>query len=188
MKRMLVTLMLYAIAHSAGALEIKGIKLPDRASVGGHALVLNGAGVRTKLVFKVYVGSLYLPHAAKDIDAVLAQAPRRIRMDLLRNLSADQLSDALLDGLRDNNSEAQLAEIKGETAQMVSAMKGFGDVNEGSVVTLDYIDGATRILLDDKLRATITGDAFNRALTRIWLGDHPVQADLKQAMLGDAGS
>ena len=28
------------------------------------------------------------------------------------------------------------------------------------------------------------GEPFNRALTKIWLGDHPIQADLKKAMLG----
>ena len=30
----------------------------------------------------------------------------------------------------------------------------------------------------------IAGEAFNRALTRIWLGDKPVQADLKPKLLG----
>jgi long-chain acyl-CoA synthetase len=33
-------------------------------------------------------------------------------------------------------------------------------------------------------KGTIPGDAFNVALTRIWLGDKPVQADLKKALLG----
>jgi hypothetical protein len=109
-------------------------------------------------------------------------------MDLLRNLSADQLSDALLEGLKDNNSDAELAAIKGGTGEMVMAMKGFGDVKEGSVVMLDYVEGATRITLDGKLRATIAGEAFNKALTRVWLGSKPVQQDLKKAMLGGADS
>ena len=30
----------------------------------------------------------------------------------------------------------------------------------------------------------LEGEAFNQALLRIWLGDAPVQADLKKAMLG----
>ena len=33
-------------------------------------------------------------------------------------------------------------------------------------------------------KATIPGEAFNAALTKVWLGDKPVQADLKKAMLG----
>ena len=188
MIRALMIVVWMAFALPAGALEIQGVNLADKARVGGRDLVLNGAGTRTKVVFKVYVGSLYVPQAARDTAGVLSQAPRRIRMDLLRNLSADQLSDALLDGLRDNNSEAELAAVSGETAQMVAAMKGFGDVRKGSVVTLDFVDGATRIMLDDKLESTIPGEAFNRALTRVWLGDKPVQADLKRAMLGGTAS
>ena len=184
MKRLLTMLVALAFALPASALDIHGVKLADKADVGGHALVLNGAGTRTKVVFKIYVGSLYLPQPAKDLAQVLAQPARRVRMDLLRNLSADQLSDALLEGLKENNSDAQLAAVKGETAEMVAAMKGFGDVKQGSVVTLDFVDGTTRIVLDDKLHASIAGTAFNDALMRMWLGEHPVQADLKAAMLG----
>lgn len=184
MIRSLITLLALLLSLPAAALDIHGVKLADKTEVAGHELVLNGAGTRMKLVFKVYIGSLFLPQRAKDIDAVLAQSPRRIRMDLLRNLSADQLSDALLDGLKDNNSAAELVAVRGETDQMVKAMKGFGDIKEGSVVTLDFVDSATRIALDGTLKATIPGEAFNRALTRVWLGDHPVQGDLKKAMLG----
>ena len=36
---------------SALALEVKGVKVDETAQVGGSALVLNGAGVRTKLMF-----------------------------------------------------------------------------------------------------------------------------------------
>ncbi len=184
MKRLLTMLVALAVWLPASAMDIHGVKLADKADVGGHALVLNGAGTRTKVVFKIYVGSLYLPQPAKDLAQVLAQPVRRVRMDLLRNLSADQLSDALLEGLKENNSDAQLAAVKGETAEMVAAMKGFGDVKQGSVVTLDFVDGTTRIVLDDKLHASIAGAAFNDALMRIWLGEHPVEADLKAAMLG----
>ncbi len=175
---------LLCAALPVAALEVQGVKLPDKASVGGGELVLNGGGLRTKVVFKVYVASLYLPQAAKDTPAVLAQAPRRIRLDLVRTLSGDQFVDALQDGLRDNNSEAELAAIKAGVDQMTSVMKGFGEVKEGSVVTLDFFDGATHIVLDGKERAAIAGEPFAKALARIWLGDKPVQADLKRALLG----
>ena len=80
----------------AAALEVGGVKLDDKASVGGQELVLNGAGVRKRAIFKVYVGE---PVRARErrprLRAVLAKGPRRIQMNLLRNLSADQLVDAL---------------------------------------------------------------------------------------------
>jgi len=175
-----------ALAWSAAghAVEVGGVGIADQASVGGQELVLNGAGVRTRAIFKVYVASLYVPAKATTPAGVLAKGPRRIQMTLLRNLSADQLVDALVDGLKDNNGEAELAAVKAQQEQMVTVMKGFGDVKEKDVVALDYVDGATRILLNGQVKATIPGDAFNAALTRIWLGDKPVQADLKKALLG----
>jgi hypothetical protein len=140
--------------------------------------------VRTKVIFKVYVASLYVPQKAASAEAVLASAPRRVRLDLLRNLSAGQLVDALKEGLVDNNSAPALAGVQHEVDELVRIMQGMGDVREGSVITLDYADGATVIAQDGVPRGTIPGDAFNQALLRIWLGDHPVQSDLRRAMLG----
>lgn len=182
--RRLLGIVLVACALPAWGADVGGVKLDDRQEVGGQTLMLNGAGVRTKVIFKVYVGSLYVPARTTDAVAVLAKGPRRIQLNLLRNLSADQLVDALVDGLKDNTGADEFNALKGETDQMVSVMKAFGEVKEGSVVTLDYVDGGTRISLNGQPRATITGEGFNAALTRIWIGEHPVQADLKRAMLG----
>jgi len=69
-------------------------------------------------------------------------------MNLLRTLSADQLVDALVDGLKDNNTEAEIAAVKAQQDQMVATMKGFGEVKEKDVVSLDYANGSTTILLN----------------------------------------
>ena len=174
-----------AFAGAALAAEVAGVKLDDKASVGGKELMLNGAGVRTRAVFKVYVGSLYLPAKTNTAAGALASGPRRVQLNLLRNLSADQLSDALVEGLKENTSDAEFTAIKPQTEQMVAIMKSFGEVKEGNVVTLDYIEGSTRIALNGQAKGQVAGDPFNQALTRIWIGDKPVQADLKKAMLGE---
>lgn len=160
------------------------MKLDDRATVGGQPLVLNGAGVRSRAIFKVYVGSLYVPEKASTLDAVVAKAPRRVQLNLLRTLSADQLVDAFLDGLKENNSAAELDPLKAHIDALVKIMRSFGEAKEGDVVTMDYDGKETRIEQGGVFRGSIGGEAFNRALLRIWLGDHPVQADLKKAMLG----
>jgi long-chain acyl-CoA synthetase len=183
-RKLLIAGVAALFAATALAAEIGGLKLPDKASVGGQELVLNGGAVRTKAIFKVYVGSLYVPAKASDLTSVLAKAPRRIQMNLLRDLSADQLLDALNDGLKDNSSAAELAAVKAQSDQLASIMKSFGEVKEGNVVTLDYVDGGTVVTLNGAPKGTIPGEPFNRALTKIWLGDKPAQADLKKAMLG----
>jgi long-chain acyl-CoA synthetase len=174
----------FAWSAAAGAAEVGGLTIPDRTGVGGQELVLNGAGVRTRVVFKVYVGALYLPAKARTLVEVLAKGPRRIQLSVLRNLTPDQLIDALVDGLKANNGEAELAAIKSQQEQMVATMKSFGDVKEKDVVTLDFVDGGTQIGLNGQVKSTIPGEAFNAALTKVWLGDKPAQEDLRKAMLG----
>lgn len=173
-----------AFSTAVLAAEVGGVKLDDKMSVGGQELVLNGAGVRTKVVFKIYVGSLYLPQKATDLPGVLAMAPRRIQLNMLRSLSADQLVDALTDGLGETNTPEQMAAVKAQTEQLVSIMKAFKEIKEKDVVTLDFVDGATKIGWNGEAKGSIAGEAFNQALTRIWVGDKPVQADLRKAMLG----
>jgi Chalcone isomerase-like len=173
-----------AWSAAAGAMEVGGVTLADKTSVGGEELVLNGAGVRTRAFFKIYVGALYLPAKANSLAGVLAKGPRRVQLTLLRNLSADQLVDPLVDGLKNNNGEAELAAIKAQQDQLVATMKSLGDVKEKDVITLDFANGATHIGLNGQAKASIPGDAFNAALTRVWLGDKPAQDDLKKAMLG----
>ena len=166
--------------------EVAGVTLADKVSVGGQALVLNGAGVRTKVFFKIYVGSLYLPEKVGDLAGVLARSPRRIQMNLLRDLTADQLVGALVGGLNDNNSPAEMAAVKTSTDELVRIMMRFKDVDakKKDVLTLDFVDGGTKVALNGEARGVIPGEAFNMALTRIWLGDKPAQGDLKKAMLG----
>lgn len=184
--RGLIVLAALAASTAAPALQVEGVRIDDKASVAGQDLVLNGAGVRKRAIFKVYVGSLYLPAKARTIDDVLARSPRRIQLNLLRNLSADQLIDALVEGLKQNLSAAEMQAVAVQTGELAAIMKSFGAAKEGSVVTLDFVDGTTTVGLDGTVRGSISGAAFADALTRIWIGEHPAQDDLKKAMLGGA--
>jgi Chalcone isomerase-like len=168
------------------AAEVAGVTLADKVSVGGQALVLNGAGIRTMLFFKIYVGSLYLPQKAGDLAGVLARGPRRIQMNLLRDLTSDQLVGALVGGLAANNSPNELAAIKTGTDQLVRILTASKDVDVKAtdVLTMDFVDGATKVALNGEAKGVIPGAEFNSALTRIWLGDKPAGGNLKKAMLG----
>jgi len=185
MSRIMVAAVAFALsAGVALAAEVGGVKLGDKATVGGQELVLNGAGIRTKLMFKVYVGSLYVPAKASSAAAVYAKAPRRVQLDMLRDVSADQMLEALVDGIKDGNPPADVAAVKPQSDQLASILKGIGQLKEGNVLTFDFVDGATRVGLNGADKGSIAGEAFNKALLNAWLGDKPVQADLKKAMLG----
>lgn len=186
MKRKLLLAALFSmgLALPALAAEVGGVKLDDKLSVGGKELVLNGAGIRTKLVFKVYVASLYLPAKAGDLAAVLGSNPRRVQLNLLRELSADDLAGALIDGIKETSTAEQAAAVKPQTDQLLSIMKSIGQAKTGDVVTMDFVGGETLVAFNGQVKGTIAGEPLNAALMRIWLADKPVQPDLRKAMLG----
>ena len=65
-------------ARSSQAADIEGVKLADRVRLSetGPELVLNGAGVRTRLVFKVYVSALFLTQKRNTSAGVLSTLRR----------------------------------------------------------------------------------------------------------------
>ena len=182
-----VTVALAALGASAQALDVEGVKLEPTAQVGGAAQVLNGAGVRTRAIFKVYVAGLYVPQKASSAAALLAQkGPRRVAITMLRNVDADTFSGALSEGLQKNLSEAQFAGFKTQIDTLGANFKAAGEAKKGDVIHLEFApDAGTRVVVNGKAQGSaIAGEDFYGALLRIWLGDKPVDGDLKKGLVG----
>ena len=148
--------------------------------------MLNGAGVRTRAIFKVYVGSLYVPAKATTAAAVLAKGPRRIQLNMLRDVSSDQMVDALIDGLNQDNTRGRGRAPSRRRSDQLVAITEVDRRAEGRQrrSRFDFVDGATRVSLNGAAKGTIAGRRVQQALTNVWIGDKPVQDDLKKAMLG----
>jgi len=81
--------LLALLAAPALAAEVAGVKVEDRVKLGSGELVLNGAGLRTKAFFKVYVAGLYLAEKKTSASEVLAlPGAKRVSMRLMRELCA----------------------------------------------------------------------------------------------------
>jgi long-chain acyl-CoA synthetase len=182
----LFALSFFAASVTADAAEVAGVKIDDKATLGGRELVLNGAGMRTRLIIKVYVGALYLPQKAPTAAAALAKdEPRRMSMTLQRDVNYEQLLEAMRAGLAENNSQAELDAIKPQVNEFTKIFTSVGEAKSGQVIWIDYTpEEGTKISVDGKSKGTVAGQAFNRALLRVWLGDNPVQESLKKALLG----
>lgn len=177
-----------ASAAASATVTVAGLEIARTAQVGASTLVLNGAGKRTKYFFDVYVAGLYLSAHLGDAAAILGDpGPKRISMTLMRNLSAEQLSDALREGISLNSSPAELASLSSQVDALVGTMNLIGSASKGDLLTIDFpADGTTRVAINGQARGNpIPGADFQRALLKVWLGAKPVQADLKKSLLGD---
>jgi hypothetical protein len=181
--RMLAVLLALAPADLAAAASVAGVSVPESATVAGHTLVLNGAGLRKKAVFSVYVGALYLPTRTRSAEEALAHTgAAKVTLKMLRDLAADQLTGAWNEGFANNSSAGELEALRPRIDRFNAL---FSDVREGELIEVDLVPGTgTTVSIAGKACGTIEGDDFARAVLRIWLGPAPPSAQLKAGMLG----
>jgi hypothetical protein len=171
---------------NANAVEVAGVKLADSVNVGNQDLVLNGAGIRTKFFFKVYVAALYLEAKQTSVSAVITdENPQRIALHMLRDLGEKRFLNAFLEAIEANYTKAEMAMMNDQIKQMSDIFHLVEDLHSGDVITIDYLPSiGTEISVNGVTYGTIVGEMFHRALLNIWLGSHPVQSNLKAALLG----
>ncbi len=177
-------LLLLLISFPVFGAEVAGVTFGD----ADRQLVLNGAGLRKRAFFQVYAIGLYLPEKkTAALDAIGAAGSKRIVIQMLRDVSADQFSDALMEGMKDNHSEADMKALEARARQLAAIMVEMKEAKKGMRITLDWLSAAgTTVTVDGKSTGLpILGEDFYRALLRIWLGEKPVQPDLKNALLGE---
>lgn len=183
-----VTLAMLAAAPVAWAdLTVAGVKYEDATEVAGSKLALNGAGIRTKVIFKVYTAGLYLAKKAATPDEVLAQpGAKRISLTMLRDVDADEFGAAFAKGIEDNNDAAALARLGPSIQRMNRIFADHKKLATGDSIAIDWVPGAGTLI---RVKGAAQGEPirepeFYAALLRIWLGAAPADRSLKDALLG----
>jgi hypothetical protein len=170
MKRLAV-LVLALLAAPVLAATLGGVTMPDQTEVGGQQLTLNGMALRSKAIFKVYVGGLYLPTKQKDWKAVLAaDTPRHMAMHWLRSVDKDAICGAWQEGLAANTPDAP-AEVTKNFESLCGMMEA---ARTGDRFTFTYLPGAgTEVAINGKSKGTLGAKAFADALFASWIGPKP---------------
>jgi hypothetical protein len=185
MRSLAAALLLAALP--ASALEIEGVKVPETFVLDGKTLVLNGAGLRTKsfLAIRVYVGALYVTQRSTDAGAIVAaDAPKAIRLTLLRDVDKESMLKSLQEGI-ESNSPGQSAAL----APRMKLLEGSfpAEFKEKQVLAVAWVPGkGTTIGVEGGKTITIEGKDFADAIFRVWLGPKPTDGgveDLKAALL-----
>jgi hypothetical protein len=148
---------------------------------------LLGIGLRTKtmLKVKVYVIGLYVADSAISgplkgkagtpelyRELVNGDFKKTVVMKFLRDVSTDQIRDAFRDSLKSAGDKAE------------GWISYFSDIRSGQECVISWVPGVgleTKVAGVDK--PAINDKAFASAVFGIWLGDKPVQMDVKKDLV-----
>lgn len=170
---------------SAQAIEVNDVDVDEKMTVQGQELVLNGAGVRSKLFLDLYVAALYLKEQKADAEAIIAaDEPMAIRLHITSDIiTSKRMADATRDGFV-RSTGGNLAPIEKEVDALIVAFQE--EIEEGDVFDLVYEPGAgVTVYRDGEASSNVKGLEFKQALFGIWLSEDPIQSSLKKAMVSN---
>lgn len=149
------------------------------------SLLLNGAGIRKKFTFELYVGGLYLQATNNDAEEILASNEAMgIRLHIISSkITSKKMTKATMKGFK-NSTDGNTQAFEAEIADFLSAFEHSISVND--IFDIFYLPKTgIQILKNEELSKSITCDnAFKEAVFGIWLSNMPAQKSLKSAMLG----
>ena len=161
---------------------------PKTVEIQGHALQRNGAGIRTKAIFKVYSAALYLEKPASTLEEIAAlPGAKRVSVSMLRNINASELGKLFAHGMEDNMDKQQFSKLIPGVMRMSDVFSRHKELKTGDKFTLDWIPGKGMLLSVNGTPepSEFTEPAFYQAMLGIWLGPKPADTKLKQALLGE---
>lgn len=177
------------LTQQASAFELAGVQINETANVANNELLLNGAGIRYKAIFKVYTAALYLTEKKTTSNDVMnATGPRRITLVMLRDVSSEDFGQAFMSGIQKNSDKTEKAKIINQLIKFGELFAAIPELKKGDVLFTDWIPGTGTVMqLNGKRIGEVFPDVvFYNALLKIWIGDNPADSKLKLRLLGEA--
>jgi hypothetical protein len=175
------------MASTAAVVDMAGVKFEDTIDQRGNKLVLNGAGVRYKAVFKVYSAGLYLSKKTSSPEEALSMAGnKRISITMLRDIDSNELGKLFTRGVEDNAPKSEMSKLIPGLIRMGQIFSDQKKLVAGDSFTFEWVPGTGGVLT---VKGKAQGEPFKEseffiALLRIWLGPVPADYKLKEALLG----
>ncbi|GAB2607612.1 hypothetical protein GCM10027034_46050 [Ramlibacter solisilvae] len=183
-------LMIAMPAALAQSVNLGGVKYEEATELRGARVLLNGAGIRYKLVVKVYAAGLYLTRKAGTVDEVLAApGPKRMQITMLRDIESAELGKLFTRGVEDNMDKGAFSKLVPGLMRMSQLFTDIKKLNAGDSFAIDWVPGTGTVI---SVKGVPQGEPFKEpeffnALMRIWLGPVPADYKLKDALLGHSG-
>lgn len=161
---------------------LAGVTLPDTVQLGNESLVLNGLGLRTEFMVKVYVAGLYLSQKTSDANGIIkSDAPKEIVLHFLHDATKKQLNDAFAESIKENSPEAGQT-VKPDLDRLFSVIE---PLKAGDQMVFTYLPAkGTVFTINGKEKLAVPGPVFAQVLFSMWFGPKPPTAGLKKGLLG----
>jgi hypothetical protein len=182
MKNVVLFSLIFISNLSLAQKVIGGVVFPDKVSVGGSSLVLNGGGVREKYFMDLYSCGLYIKQKSSDANKIIDNSENMaIHIQIVSSLVT---REKFIETVNEGFSKASHGSV---TADQKSTFMGFfsDPFKKGDKIQLEYVSGTgLKVYKNGSYKGVIASSAFKKALFSIWLGNNPASADLKNKMLG----
>jgi len=190
MKKIILFLMCFALTLTPNLIKsqdtIKGVVMPGTLMYDSTALILNGAGIRTKFFIEIYIAGLYLKQkSTKDKAIIDADETMAVRLHVISNtVTKDRMSEAIREGF-DRSLMGKTEKYRSQIDMTVEIFKS-DPVHVGDIYDFWYIPNKGVIAFKNgvDLHVLIPGIGFKKAMFGIWLCPNPVEEKLKVKMLG----
>ena len=172
---------------AAQPVELSGVKFENPIDVRGTKLELNGAGVRYRVVVKVYAAGLYLTKKASTAEEVMvATGPKRLSITMLREIDSAELGKLFTRGVEDNSPRSEMSKLIPGLMRMSQIFSDQKKLLPGENFLIEWVPGTGTVIT---VKGKVQGEPFKEpeffnALMRIWLGPNPADWKLKDALLG----
>ena len=171
----------------AAVIDVSGVKYEDVIDQRGSKLILNGAGIRYKAVFKVYTAGLYLQKKASTMEDVISMpGSKRITLTMLREVDSNELGKLFTRGVEDNTPKSEMGKLIPGLFKMGQIFSDQKKLAVGDTIMVEWVPGVGGVI---SAKGKPQGEPFKEpefynALLRIWLGPVPADYKLKEALLG----
>jgi hypothetical protein len=175
----------------AAPVDIAGVKVDDSMDLQGTKLQLNGAGIRYKAIFKVYVAAMYLgKKAATPEEVYAAPGPKRMTITLVRDIDSNELGKSFTKAFEENTPKNEMGKLIPGLIKMGQIFAAQKKLVAGEAFTIDWLPGTGTVI---SVKGVPQGEPFKEpefftALMRIWFGPNPADARLKELLLGKSAS
>lgn len=180
---------LTAATHATTApTVISGVPFEQELTARGTRLQLNGAGLRTSVVFKVYAGGLYLPKKASTLTEVTSQPGiKRWHVVFLRDFDGNELGKQFIKAMEKGATKTEFATMIPTFARIGEMFSQKKRMASGESYTLEWVPNeGTYVYFNGKLASIepLKDGVFFQVYMRLLLGDNPADASLKARVLG----